>query len=457
MKIRNVKFLANANIKGNKKSNVIFALMILLVVSLTLISSYAVTITDGVNIFKDDTRAKMLEVVPWQGLLDNEVIKSIQQVDHVESVDVLQGMKEQVMDVLKFTNDNGEVDEKLQQQIDSNSSYVWAWSLIGDEKKDVIAGKSLDESPTLSCIIPSSFYPFEYEDTDENLEYIDGESLIGKTITVKAGENFEELYNYEGSGSEYGGNEWVCLPAIEYNLKIVGTYYVYPTSSSYYGEIYVSEETGKLIEQMAFEAGNIDLTDNRSLVAKWWNNPSLHNHYVTVDDYNNIGYVYNKLSELGIDCSNAPEFDLDESIFILANLFTIAGFVLVFATLLLCIINLIQSTTSSLQSRKGEIGLLKAIGYKNKQIFSCLYFEQLKLTVKGSIIGGVASAIVILIANFIFMHKSYGDRLYVVSWSYYFTFLAISVAVAVIVPLICQLLTLHKLNKIQPKDAMNDE
>lgn len=49
---------------------------------------------------------------------------------------------------------------------------------------DVMAGKSLDESPVYSCIIPSLFYPFEYENTDSDLNYIDGESLIGKTITV---------------------------------------------------------------------------------------------------------------------------------------------------------------------------------------------------------------------------------------------------------------------------------
>lgn len=42
--------------------------------------------------------------------------------------------------------------------------------------------KSLDESPVYSCIIPSLFYPFEYENTDSDLNYIDGESLIGKQL-----------------------------------------------------------------------------------------------------------------------------------------------------------------------------------------------------------------------------------------------------------------------------------
>ena len=456
MKFRNVKFLANANIKGNQKSNTILVLMILLLVSLTLISSFSLTITNGLNVYKNDVRARMLEIDPWTKDLSDEVIESIENIDHVESVDMLKGMRNQVFDILNVSENNNS-DEQLMKQIKDRDGCSYVWSLIGSEKMDVIAGKSLDETPTFSCIVPSLFYPFEYENTEEDLDYIDGETLIGKTITVKTGENFEELYNYRGSGSECGGNEWVYLPSLEYKLNVVGVYYSSPTGKGYYDSIYVSEETGLQIEQMAFDASGIDMTDNSLPAVKWWNTPALRTHYVTVDDVDNIDYVYNKLSEMNVESVDTSELGINPSIPIIANLFSIGGIILVFATLLLCIINLIQSTTSSLQSRKGEIGLLKAIGYKNKQIFSCLYLEQLSLTIKGCVIGAIISAVCIAISNLIFSHSTYVNRLYIVNWSYYFTFLAISVAVAVIVPLICQLLTLHKLNKIQPKDAMNDE
>lgn len=78
---------------------------------------------------------------------------------------------------------------------------------------DVMAGKSLDESPVYSCIIPSLFYPFEYENTDSDLNYIDGESLIGKTITVTPsnGDGLEVFYNIDPELAMYEIKLCICL------------------------------------------------------------------------------------------------------------------------------------------------------------------------------------------------------------------------------------------------------
>ncbi|MGN0490465.1 FtsX-like permease family protein [Ruminococcus sp.] len=130
-------------------------------------------------------------------------------------------------------------------------------------------------------------------------------------------------------------------------------------------------------------------------------------------------------------------------------------YILIFAIGVICIINIIQSTTSELKKRKSEIGLLKAVGYKDRQILFCLCYEQLSLTIKGFVIGGGLSAVFIAVANFINYHRTFNDRLYIVNWSDYFMFLSIAFAVAVIVPLLCRLITIHKLSKIQPKDVMN--
>ena len=50
----------------------------------------------------------------------------------------------------------------------------------------VIAGKTLDESPVLSCVVPSDFYPFEVENENKKPDYIDGEGLIGKNDNCKS-------------------------------------------------------------------------------------------------------------------------------------------------------------------------------------------------------------------------------------------------------------------------------
>lgn len=456
MKIKNIRFLARANIKGNKKSNVILVLMILLVTFLTLISSFSVTVTNAVNEYKEDFRARSLEVDPWRHKLDNEMLESIKQVEHVEDVYMLQGMRNQIFEILDISDENGTYEE-LQQQITDRSGYVDTWSLIGDEKRSVIAGKTLDKSPEFSCIIPGLFYPFDdTEGLNNNLDYIDGESLIGKTLTVTSnnGEYFEFLYNYFNNG--IGGNEWAYMPALEYKLKIVGVYYASPTAAGYYDIIYVSEETGRLIEEMALEAGLNYLTDNTSDVVKWWNTPSLRTHYVLVDNYENISDVFNELSDLEVECADSPELGIKESVITISGILSIAGIFLIGATALLCIINLIQSTTITLKNRKGEIGLLKAIGYKNRQLFFTMYYEQLILTLKGFLIGGGFSAIFIVIANIINTHGTYVGRLYIVNWYDYLLFLLISLSVVVIIPLLCQIITFQTLSKIQPKDAMNE-
>ena len=458
MKLTNIKFLATANIKGNKNSFSIKILMIILVLAIVLIPSFSSTVTNAVNEYKEDFRARSLELDPWDKNLTEDILESIRNVEHVQEVSMLQGMREQYFTITNISDNDGNCEE-LQKQITDKENYIQAWSLIGSEKRSVIAGKSLDKAPTFSCIIPSLFYPFEYEGESPNgLNYIDGESLIGKTITVVAndGESYDILYNYNDDEMNLGGNEWVSLPAIEYQLEIVGVYYASPTGAGYYDSIFVSEETGRLITEMALKKANYNLDSDNTDVEKWWSTPSLRTHYVVVDDYANISEVYNKITDMGVVCADEPEIGIKESVLIISKILNFAGIILFVAPTILFIINLIQYTINSLKKRKGEIGLLKAIGYKNSHIFLTLFYEQITLTIKGFFIGGVFSTLFILISNLINSNKDYVSRLFIVDWSGFVILLIIALFVAVTIPLVCQLITLNKLAKIQPKEAMND-
>lgn len=454
MKLKNIRFLSEANIKGNKKSSYTVLFVCLLVVSLTLILSFSVVINNSVNEYKNDVRARMIELSPCEnGEITEELKARIMSLEHIESVNTLKGMRNQyinIVDISEYDKDCRDIfnDNKL------SDSFASIWSLIGDEKMSVIAGESLDETPVFSCIIPSLFYPFEYETTDENLNYIDGESLIGKTITIKPSGNngFETLYNIDPSVSPYT-NEWMYLPALEYKLKVVGVYYASPTAKGYYEHIYVSEETGRLILEKAITASSID--NKESEFMKWWNTPSLRTHYIVIDDYDNLTEVCNNLFEIGINVSPTPELGIRNGVMMISKIFSVASTLFIIVSLILCIVNLVQSTILSLLNRKAEIGLLKAMGYKTSNIFSCMYYEQLSLTLKGCFIGALISSVVILITNYIFNHSTYVNRLYVVDWKYYFTFLMVSVTIAIVVPLICQVCSLHKLLKIHPKEAMS--
>ena len=449
MKLTNINFLAKANAKVNKNEKGIKIISALLVISLTLISSFSIVVTKAVDEYKEDFRARTLEVAPVLSELDENVIESIKNTEHVVDIFPLEGIRQDLFDI-KGTSST-EFQNRLEKDEDS---YLDIWSLLGDEKRSVIAGKTLEDSPAFSCIVPSDFYPFEVDDENENPDYINGESLIGETITVKASSDYLfEVYNYRfGDGGE---NTSLELPAIEYKLKVVGTYYLSPTEYGNYDSVFISGETAKKILDDALAKGGYKKDDSTE-VGKWWSDLSLRTHYVLVDDYENIESVYNALTDMNVCCANDPELGIQSSIINASNIFRFASVFLIIATFLLSVITIIQSTTNALSLRKSDIGLLKAIGYKNSQIFACLYCEQLRVTFTGFTVGTIISVVITVVSNLFFSNRNYIDRLYIINWGTFGILLAIAFLIVTIVPLICQLIALHKLNKIQPKDAMNE-
>ena len=448
MKLTNVNFLAKANAKINKNEKGIKIVSALLVISITLISAFSITVTKAVNEYKEDYRARTLEVDPWLSELDDNVIESIKNTEHVVDIFPLEGIRNEAFNIVQSS------DENLQKMIDQEkNNYLNIWSLFKNEKRSVIAGKTLDESPVLSCVVPSDFYPFEVEDENKKPDYIDGESLIGETITVKS-YNDDLIQDYYMFG-DFGSTSTLNLPAIEYKLKVVGTYYLSPTETGYYNSIYISEETATKILDDALTKGGYS-KDNETTVGKWWNDLSLRTHYVVVDDFENIESVYNALTDMNVCCADDSELGIQDSIVNASNIFSFASVFLIISTVLLSVIMIIQSTANALSLRKSDIGLLKAIGYKNSQIFACLYCEQLRVTFTGFAVGTIISIIVTAVSNLFFANRNFIDRLYIINWGNFGILLAISFLIVTIVPLICQLIALRKLNKIQPKDAMNE-
>ena len=452
MKLTNVNFLAKANAKINKNEKGIKIVSALLVISITLISAFSITVTKAVNEYKEDYRARTLEVDPWLSELDDNVIESIKNTQHVVDIFPLEGIRKEAFNIVQSS------DENLQKMIDQEkNNYLNIWSLFKNEKRSVIAGKTLDES-RLKAAVSRTAQSLKNMDESFRLnenkkpDYIDGEGLIGKTITVKAINNMLiQPYNIDGS-SESGSLE---LPAIEYKLKVVGTYYLSPTETGYYDSIYISEETATKILDDALTKGGYS-KDNETTVGKWWNDLSLRTHYVVVDDFENIESVYNALTDMNVCCADDSELGIQDSIVNASNIFSFASVFLIISTVLLSVIMIIQSTANALSLRKSDIGLLKAIGYRNSQIFACLYCEQLRVTFTGFVVGTIISIIVTAVSNLFFANRNFIDRLYIINWGTFGILLAISFLIVTIVPLICQLIALRKLNKIQPKDAMNE-
>lgn len=471
------------NIKSNDNSNTVIFLVVLLVIAITLIPCFSISINNAVENYKNDFRACTLYIDPYVSELTEEVLKELSEKKHVKSVTPINHMINQQFEIIDIEDEN-DTNYELQENLKAKDNYIDTWSLIEGEKREVISGKTLEESDVFSCIIPSAFYPFDDINEVESIDYFDGISFIGKTLTIKvspkitqvnAENNLEKVatstdaiscyttwYNYYHYNEEEEKAEilsdYVNSPALEYKLKVVGVYDMKPLTFGYSDTVYISKETGKLIEQMALEAGGIDLSDpSLSDVSKWWNTPSLQNHYVIVDNYDNIPYVYNVANEIGIDCTSEPELGVDESILIISNILNTAGIFFIIALFILCVTTLIYISIVYIRDEKDEIAALKAHGCTNKQLFIAFYTELLHITVKGFLIGGVLTAGFVFISNMVNGHGDYSKRIYLLSWGNFFIFLMLTLLISVIMPLLSQLAVSHKLRKLQPNKYKNTE
>lgn len=447
MKLSYLNFIARANIKGNKKNKMIVAVIVLFVLSLTIVTSLSATVVNAVNEYKNDYSARSFQITPDRKEFTESVIKQVSAIEHVEGVFIDDGMHD---GGFYITNVSGE--SELQDRIkNGEEAYLCARSLIGDCRLNVVAGKRLDESPTFSCIIPDKFYPFDFpegvEDYNGSLDYIDGEKLIGKTLNVTA-----SPYEVCISENVQNAHEVVDLSDLSIKLEVVGVYYDNGYTSGFPDTVFVSNETGKLIQQQAIASYN---GKYKKIVDDWVQKPELHDYYVVLDKYENIDFVKDKVDAMGLGFDHFQQLGINPDILTISDILSVISIVLLIVTVVLAIIIIAYITFASVFNRKSEIGLMKAIGYKNPQVFLILYFEQLIRTIKGFIIGTAISAIVIAILNCVNSYSSYTGKIFIISINQYLLFVGIALVFSIIVPLICQIISVRKLAKIQPREAMS--
>ncbi|MBE6734482.1 MAG: FtsX-like permease family protein [Ruminococcaceae bacterium] len=453
MKLKNLHFLSKANIRGNKNSTVITVLVCLLVVAVTLVSGYSVVTVNALNNIKQSYEARAMSLSPQMGLLTDRVRGEISALEHVEVITDITGIRYCDMEIIDTD------DEYIKNKIGKTETRLRIQGMNDGEQLRIIKGKSLDNAPVYSCLVPSIFYPFYDEDNIkmENLEYIDGRTLIGKNITVRGYDKKLHLTYFSPYTNDSGLPTWreISVPSSEFTLNVVGTYYCNPAYSGGYTRLYVSKETDLLITQTALEV-NYDLKDKKDEVALWWNDPSLHEYLVVTDDYRNNSEVFNKVSKgMGYAISRFTEREIEDSLIILSNLLSKVGTFLTVAIVIVSVTLLVQSSSNAIREHKGFIGLMKAIGYKNRQIFTVLLWEQMYLSLRAFLIGGTVSTLAAFLINLKFEHGTFRQLMYLMDWKIYFSFLGLSALIVLLVPLGVELFMLKKLMQIEPREAMS--
>ena len=463
MRISNNLFLARANLKGSKKKNTVMVMMILSVISITLLVGFlgvANNICEGKTNYK---YCRQVYVFPKSEYEEDGKVgvtektkNAILETEHVVSCEkVVLPTTLQYLTVNKITDENGEdisntTAETNLKKINESIGYQYHDDDLVDK---VIKGKGLDETPVMSCILPNKYTYEEYDDKAGEFtgykEEIDTESLLGKTLDV---EYEYSIHAYKKQGDGYA-EDWLTLPKIKYRLKVVGIYYFSPLSSAEETPcVTVSKETAEKIDKMAID--NALKNGMKEELNDYLNDEYARDYVVTADSIDNINEVMTTLQEKGIGAYltvGSP----DESMLTFTAVFGGVGTFLTVAILLLTIINIFLSVHNNIAERKAEIGLMKAVGYKTSQIFYSMYLENIILAVKALLIGGALSAVTVLIINLV---NSAGDtiqQMYVMPWLSFLILLAIAFGVILVIPLVCLLIMVYNIAKIQPQEAMN--
>ena len=263
MKLQNYTFLANANRKRGKRGTALFLLLLFSVIALVLITSVTSMLHRVMDGFTaaDPARRIMIDSFfpePGKGVeLTEEVLDDIRKLDHVQSVDINDGMVRQIFDINGLADENGVDCSKMMPPTNEYGYSVEAWSLYKTQEMEVVAGKRLDESPVFSCLVPSTFCPVNGYTIEENHYSLqNGEDYIGKTFTVKPAGNNYEFWTYREDADGGYMTELQYLTGVEYKLKVVGVFYASYTGDGLPYQIYVSNETGQKIEEMAVRATN---------------------------------------------------------------------------------------------------------------------------------------------------------------------------------------------------------
>ena len=462
MRINNNLFLAKANLKGSKKKNTVMVMMILSVISVTLLVGFlgvANTVLEQNKNAKCYRQAVIFPKTEYEEVesvgVTNKNIKEILSIDHViscekrdlppsESITVTKILDEKNKNISNTTNETSL--EKINEDM---CSQIYDEDLV----TRVIKGTNLDKSPVMSCILPDTFtyveYNYEKDELTGRKERIATENLLGKTLSVDLEYN---IHLFKKSGVGYSDDS-VNLPKISYQLKIVGIYH-YSQSTDLDGspDIVISKETAKKIDQMALD--NAVKNGMKDDLDDYINDDQAREYIVTADSIDNINEVIDTLFEKGVNVVGS-EGILDESMLAFTGIFGGVGTFLTAAILLLTVINIFLSVHNNIAERKAEIGLMKAVGYKTSQIFYSMYLENIILAVKALLIGGALSAAAVLIINLV---NSAGDTIqqtYVMPWTSFLILLAIAFGFILVIPLVCLLIMVYNIAKIQPQEAMN--
>ena len=377
MKINKIFKISIHRVKQNKKRNLIIAIPIILSTILLLtINIIQYSMENYIKSLENNLTMRTISSIRYSVF---EYEEKVEKIENIEHVDMVIGEYEENIYGYKYC-------EQLKTK--DADGYVKINPINTKTCPDITNGRKLQEDDKYVLIIPSKIYadsegePTRFRDIyiekrNLNIEYINGEDLVGKKLTI----------SFEASN----GN------TLEKQFEIIGTY-----DSNLYNDMSTLYTPKEIIKEINLEL-NPDLLPELEIS-------------VVVDKIENVEFVKNELiskglyeksailqeaqkgdsSETEVNISRVTNINV-ETINIMKKLIIF----LLFASILIFLSFLITTNINKTYLSSTEIGVLKAEGYTNKDIQKMTIIENIIVCIISIIVSFIVFILIINISNII--------------------------------------------------------
>lgn len=294
----------------------------------------------------------------------------------------------------------------------------------------ILIGDFSEKGATEVGIIPKRFYPsgsFQIGTLKEENEFINGESLIGESITI-------EYY-----ARDYSKEEMPIIKTFSYTFKVVGVYDILPNMDDPY-DVLIPYEDMELINHN-LDQYNEGLSEDFCIT-----------YSVVVDDYNYVNSVIEILRNNGL--SGMPRSEMG-SFAKIASYIILSGYILGVIILLVGLVNIALTTLKSIEKRTGEIGLLKAIGYRNSHLLTIVGVEAITIGTMSFMLSTIIYVVLIVVSKQIISNNL---SIYMQQFTLEFNVLQVLIngVISIVIPLISSIFGILVVVQISPKNALDE-
>jgi putative ABC transport system permease protein len=299
-------------------------------------------------------------------------------------------------------------------------------------EKLIIAGEMIEADERNVGLIPKFFYP-DYSNEigylKYNYEYMNSEELIGKTITIHYDSN-----DYVKGGFEINGT-------YEYSFEVVGVYDNVINKDNTYAVYVPYEDFNDIlttIEENSTDNGaEMIFSESEQL-------------YAIVRDYDDMDNVINDYLPKNIYFRRKAILgDIENIAFFISFVGRLIGIIVFIAAGIYVYI----TSLNSVSKRTSEIGMLKAVGYKNSDIHNMLIAEYIIISILGIFLFTNVSIVIFEIIKYFISSKMsihFSDFKIIFDFKWYM----ITVVLSLLVPLVGIRKTLGSISEIEITEAL---